>query len=164
MSTYLITVITVSICVGVCNIISPHLTSISKYSKMIGMLVVLCVIISPLKEVMNIFNENGFEGIKDDLLNFDEDDQSKYDEIFKDYLNSFSAEEVKTAMENILLEEFEIPSDECDISIYTEYREGKLCPSDVQILLSGKSIFKNPYIIEEHFEKLLGCSTRVLIK
>lgn len=164
MKSYLITIITVSICIGIYNIISPGLGGIEKYSKMIGMLIVLCVIISPVKELINIFDEEGLEDIKDSLISPGNDEYGGYDEIFKDYLNSFSLEELKKEIENILLKEFEIPGDECDISISTEYRNDNLAPSKLQILLSGKSIFKNPYSIEEYFEKLLECDTYVLIK
>ena len=164
MKNYLITIITVSICVGIYNIIAPNFRGLEKYSKMIGMLVVLCVIISPIKNILNTFDEDGLQGIKDSIIDTDFDEDAEYNEIFKDYLNSFSLDELKKEIKDILLKEFEIPNDESEITISTENNNGKLAVLQVQILLSGKSIFKNPYTIEEYFEKLLNCSCQVLIK
>ena len=164
MKNYLITIITVSICIGIFNVISPSFKGIEKYSKMIGMLVVLLVIISPIKEFLSVFGEDSLNEIKDNLINADDDNPNKYDEIFSDYLASFSIDELNNAIKNILNDKFSIPGNECDVSITAEYREGKLCPTHIQILLSGKSIFKNPYEIEEYFLALLECSCTVLIK
>ena len=164
MKSYLITVITVSICIGIYNIISPAFGSIAKYNKMIGMLIVLCVIISPLQNIMNFFTDDGLSNIKENIIDGAEEKNSKYDEIFNDYLSYFSIEEVKGAIGDILLEEFDVPKDECDVSITTENTDGKLKISHLQILLSGKSIFKNPYEIEEYFGDLLNCNCNVLIK
>ena len=164
MKNYLITVITISICIGVYHIISPHFRGIEKYSKIIGMLVVLCVVISPIKELAKAFDENGLQDLKDNILNTDDEIPNEYDEIFKEYLSAFSIEEIKREIKEIMAQEFDIPKEECEINVFTEKENEKLKISEVQILLSGKSIFKNPYTIEEYFENLLGCTCLVLIK
>lgn len=164
MKSYLITIITVSICVGIYYVISPSFGGIEKYSKMIGMLIVFCVIISPIKELLNIFEETEFDDFRDSIINSENDTQGKYDEMFENYLSSFSIEEIKREIKNMLLEQFEIPNDECEISVFSEQKESALTLSKVQILLSGKSIFKNPYTIEEYFENRLNCICEVLIK
>ncbi len=164
MKSYLITVITVSICIGIYNIISPSFGGIEKYSKMIGMLIVLCVIISPVKDLLNILDQNGLDSIKDSLINSDDSIQDKYGDIFNEYLASFSIEEIKREIKELLLKEFDIPDNECEITVFSDQKDGNMMLSKVQILLSGKSIFKNPYTIEEYFEKLLKCTCEVLIK
>ena len=163
MKNYLVMIIITSICVGIYNIISPQFHGIEKYSKMIGMLVVVCVMVSPLKMLLNSFDKNGFENIKDSILDTDNISKDEYNEIFKDYLNRFSIDEIKQEIKEILYENYEIPAQECEISVFTKFDE-KLQLSSIQILLSGKSIFKNPYVIEEHFKELLGCTCQVLIK
>ena len=164
MKNHLIIIITVSICIGIYNVISPKFNGFEKYSKMIGILIVLLVIISPVKDFLNMFNEDSLENIKDSLIDEGNNDGNKYDEIFHDYLSSFSVDELKMEIKNILKQKFEIPNDECDVSISTEYKNDQLSISHIQILLSGKSIFKNPYTIEEYFTNLLGCTCSVLIK
>jgi hypothetical protein len=156
-------IIITSICVGIYNIISPQFHGIEKYSKMIGMLVVVCVMISPLKMLLNSFDKNGFENIQNSILGSEQTNKEEYDEIFNDYLNRFSIDEIKQEIKKILYENYEIPAQECEISVFTKFDE-KLQLSSIQILLSGKSIFKNPYVIEEHFKELLGCTCQVLIK
>ena len=163
MKSYLITIIITSICIGIYNIISPLHHGIEKYSKMIGMLIVVCIMISPIKELIDSLDKNGFENIKDSILDTDNISKDEYNEIFKDYLNRFSIDEIKQKIKDALHQRFEIPEDECEISVFTQYDEG-LKLSSIQILLSGKSIFKNPYTIEEYFEELLGCTCQVLIK
>lgn len=164
MKNYLITVITVSICIGLYNIISPQFHGLEKYSKMIGMLVVLCVIISPLKEIVNTFDEDGLQDVKDNILNSEDKTSNEYDEIFENYLNSFSIEEIKREIKEIMSEKFDIPKDECEITVFTNTENEQLKISSLQILLLGKSVFKNPYTIEEYFENLLNCTCQVLIK
>ena len=156
-------IIITSICVGIYNIISPQFHGIEKYSKMIGMLVVVCVMVSPLKMLLNSFDKNGFENIQNSILGSEQTNKEEYDEIFNDYLNRFSIDEIKQEIKEILYENYEIPAQECEISVFTKFDE-KLQLSSIQILLSGKSIFKNPYVIEEHFKELLGCTCQVLIK
>ena len=163
MKNYLIMIIITSICVGIYNIISPQFHGIEKYSKMIGMLVVVCVMVSPLKMLLNSFDKNGFENIQNSILYSEQTNKEEYDEIFNDYLNRFSIDEIKQEIKEILYENYEIPAQECEISVFTKFDE-KLQLSSIQILLSGKSIFKNPYVIEEHFKELLGCTCQVLIK
>lgn len=163
MKNYLIMIIITSICVGIYNIISPQFHGIEKYSKMIGMLVVVCVMASPLKMLLNSFDKNGFENIQNSILGSEQTNKEEYDEIFNDYLNRFSIEEIKQEIKEILYENYEIPAQECEISVFTKFDE-KLQLSSIQILLSGKSIFKNPYVIEERFKELLGCTCQVLIK
>lgn len=164
MKNYLMTVITVSLCVGVYNVISPGFKGIEKYSKMIGMLVVLCVIISPIKSIMNTFDDEWLENVKDGLANNDYNGSGEYDEIFRNYLTTYSIDELKNEIGDLLLEKFEIPGDECEITVTTENKNDNLAVGKVQILLSGKSIFKNPYSIEEYFANLLNCDCQVLIK
>ena len=87
MKSYLITIITVSICIGIYNIISPVFHGLEKYSKIIGMLVVLCVIISPVKDLMNTFDEEWLQNIKDSIVDSDYTEKGEYDEMFTDYLH-----------------------------------------------------------------------------
>lgn len=163
MKNYLITITTVSVCIGIYNVIAPHFKGLEKYTKMIGMVIVLCVVISPMRDLMDAIDEGWLENIKGDIIDI-EDEENGYDEMFKEYLNGFSIDEIKREIKDILLKKFEIPDDECEVSVKTEYKNGSLTLSHVQILLSGGSVFKNPYQIEDYFKVLLGCECQVLIK
>ncbi|MBO5715142.1 MAG: stage III sporulation protein AF [Clostridia bacterium] len=164
MKNYLLTIILVSICIGIADIISPLANGISKYTKTIGILIILCVIISPISKVIQSIDESFFDKIHGNLTIDEEDSKNKYDDILQNYLNEFSISELNTQIKNILNQEFTIPKEECDIIIFSEQTGENLCISKIQILLSGKSIFKNPYEIENYFSKLLKCDCIVLIK
>ena len=164
MKNYLLTIILVSICIGLADVISPLENGINKYTKTIGVLIILCVIISPISKVIQNIDENFFDKIRDDLSINDNDTQNKYEDIFINYLNNFSISEINTQIKNILNQQFTIPNEECEVIIISEEAGEKLSISKIQILLSGKSVFKNPYQIENYFSNLLKCECIVLIK
>ena len=164
MKDYLFTIILVSICIGIADVISPISNGISKFTKAIGVLIILCVIISPISKIIQSIDEAFFNGIKDDLLIDEEDSKNKYEDILQNYLNEFSISEINTQIKDILNKEFSIPQEECKITVYTEEKNENLSISKIQILLLGKSIFKNPYEIENYFSNLLKCDCIVLIK
>ena len=164
MKNYLLTIILVSICIGLADVISPLENGINKYTKTIGVLIILCVIISPISKVIQNIDENFFDKIRDDLSINDNDTQNKYEDIFINYLNNFSISEINAQIKNILNQQFTIPNEECEVIIISEEAGEKLSISKIQILLSGKSVFKNPYQIENYFSNLLKCECMVLIK
>lgn len=164
MKDYLFQIIVISILVGVWQLISPDSASTKKYTKMIGMLVVLCVMISPMETILKSFDKDLLEGIKDSLIEGDEDKNDDYSGILNEYLTSFSIQEYKKAIQEILLKEFKIPIEESEIEVFTVQSGEHLSVSNIQILLLGKSIFKNPYEIEKRISSVSKCECIVLIK
>lgn len=164
MGKYLTSIIVVSIIIGIIQLIAPSHANLDKYIKMICTLVMLLVIISPILEIINDFDMDLLDEIKDKIELPSEDKDNEYNEILKEYIKNHSISELKLEIKSILDKEFEIPSEECDIQLFTQTTQGKAVLSEVQILLSDRSIFKNPYKIEEYISSLLGCTCRVLIK
>ena len=164
MKNYLLTIILVSICISIADIISPLEKGINKYTKTIGVLIILCVIISPISKVIQNIDESFFDKLRDDISINDDDTQNKYEDILISYLNNFSISEINAQIKNILNQEFTIPNEECEVIIISDQAGEKLSISKIQILLSGKSVFKNPYEIENYFSNLLKCDCIVLIK
>lgn len=163
MKEYLISVIWVSIIVGICELIAPHSESIKKNLKMIGALCVVCVVITPILSITQLSGEAA-EDLKNEILeNQTEDLTSEYESIFENYLTNFSEDAVKSSIEELLDKRFEVPREESDVVIFTETTNNTRKLVKVQILLSGGSIFKNPYNIEEYFSELCGCNCEVLI-
>ena len=164
MKNYLLTIILTSICVSFANIISPTHSAISKYIKAIGALIILCVIITSLTNVVKMINDDFFNKIKDDLIIDKEDEEQKYNDILKDYLNTYSKTEIIKETKSILKKEFQIPEDEATVELYTDFVDDKMTLCEIKIVLSGKSIFKNPYNIEKRFNDIWKCKCTVLIK
>ena len=163
MKGYLVSIIWVSVIVGVAELISLHIAGVQKYIKMIGALCVLCVVVSPILNIGK-FSENLTDELKKDILE-DQNLESyeKYQEILNEYLNEYSADKLKEEIRILLKENFEIPEDESEVILLTEKQDQNITLKKVQILLSGKSIFNNPYNIENYIKELLNCSCEVLI-
>lgn len=162
MKNYLISIIWISVIVGIVELLSPHLNGFQKYTKMIGALCVLCVMITPLLNIKNAVAD--LDGLKESLS--DVENSSSYDEykeLLNRYLNEYSIEKVKEGIYMDLSEKFSIPESEAEILLFTEIKEDSLILSKIQIVLSGRSIFNNPYNIEDYFGELLDCTCEVLI-
>ncbi len=164
MKSYLTRVVIVSVIMGVFEIIAPKHQGLEKYTKAIGLLCILCISIAPMKDMIENINDGIFDDIKDGILDATDKENDDYNSILNEYLNEFSSGEFKNEVKSILKKEFDIPEQECEVDITVFSEEGQLKVKSMQILLSGRSIFKNPYTVEEYFNKLLGCECRVLIK
>lgn len=164
MNNYFLTIILVSICIGIIDIISPDNNGLSKYTQTIGLLIILCVILSPIGKMLKSMDDNFLNQIKDNILMDDEDTKNKYEHLLHEYLSNHSLKELENQIKEILDSKFEIPNDECDIKVIAGYVEDTFILNEIKIILSGKSIFKNPYSIEEYFSELLGCKCTVVIK
>ena len=164
MGQYLTSIIIVSIIIGIIELIAPRYGNLDKYVKMICTLIMLLVIISPVLEMINGFDMDLIDEIKDKIDLPSDEKADEYNEILKEYIKNHSIGELKLEIKSILDKEFKIPSEECDVEIFTQTLEGNASVSKVQILLSGKSVFKNPYNIEDYISSLLGCGCQVLIK
>ena len=164
MKNYLMYIIIVSLCVSVLNLLIPKGKGLYKYIKLIGMLVILVSIISPIPEILDKFDMDILDEIRGDILNNDGTDNIEYSEMLNEYLHTYSIEQYKLQIKELLYDKFGIDKNECDINVNIISEEGKLEVSDLQILLLGKAIFKNPYEIEDYFKELIGCDCRVLIK
>lgn len=164
MNNYLLTIILVSICIGILDIIAPNNEGISKYTKTIGLLIILCVLIAPINDAVKTIDDGFLNKIKDEILLDTESMDKEYENILNNYLNEHSIMELQNQIKEILNNNFDIPSDECEIKVITQHSEDALHLNEIKIILSGKSIFKNPYSIEEHFHKLFKCNCTVVIK
>lgn len=164
MKDYLISIIWVSVIVGLAEIISPHISGTQKYIKAIGALCVLCVIAAPLLNISNI-SEDFSEDLKNNILEDQNTDSYEgYEELLKNYLNEHSANALKGEIQTLLKDNFDIPTEESEIKLFTEIKEEAISLQKVQIILSGRSIFKNPYNIENYIGNLLNCACEVLIE
>ena len=166
MYNYLYTIILVSIGIGIVEIISPNSSELNKYIKGIGILIIFCVILSPISNFVKTIRYSFLEDIKNSLITDSNDNTitDDYLDILQNYLNNFSISEIENKIKDILNDEFNIPNDDCKITIFTEQNENNNKLTKLQITLLGKSIFKNPYNIENYFNKLLNCECTVLIE
>ncbi len=163
MKQYLLNIILVAISMGICEIIAPNIKNIDKYIKMVGLLIVLCVIVSPITDLINWIDDDLLDNLKEQLIDSGDGSLGEYDEILNEYLYNFSMAEFKDKIKEIMNKEFGVPNEESEVNVFTDIESEEIRVLKIQILLSGKSIFKNPYDIENYFAELLGCECVVLI-
>ena len=164
MNNYLLTIILVSIGIGILDIISPNNSKISKYTQSIGLLVILCVIISPISKIVKTIDEGFINNLKNNILIDTDEINEEYQNILNNYLSESSISALENQIDEILNDKFDIPSNESEVKVITQYIDKTLHLSEIKIALSGMSIFKNPYTIEEYFYNLLESKCTVTIK
>lgn len=147
--------------VGVIGAVVPDGSGdgLKKYVSFIGALCVLCVLISPLGGVVDFvgrLGDGGFDGFFDSLS-----DKGKYEQRYSDYLMSLGRDNISEGVRSLLSEKFGIPSDECRVSVKTREHDGTLAVESVTVILSGRSLFCDPYEIEEYISGLLNCKCTV---
>ena len=164
MNEYVVSIIGVSIIVGVCEMLVPKYSGIDKFFRMIGLLCILCVLINPIKNAINTFDNGFLDDLKEQISDMDNSSEKEnYEEILNEFLSDHSIEQFKSQIKELLENDFNIPEEECEISVKTHYINNAVSVELLQIKLIGKSIFKNPYEIEEYFSRLLDCQCVVVI-
>ena len=163
MKNYLLSVILTSIFIGICDVLTPKHSSIDRFVRFIGMLIIFSIIISPVVNFIRNFDDNILDSIKDNLIPSDEDSKN-YDNILKEYLENLCLDDLEKEIKKLLYDNFNIKEEECDVLISTELCDDMIFVSNIKILLSGAAIFKNPYTIEEYISKSLNTECQVLIK
>ena len=160
MKNYLLTVILASVSIGLCEIILPSKNGIAKYVKLIGMLVILCAVVSPIGDMLNSFDTGFLNSIKEKIDGMENQEQ-EYEKILYDALEKFSLSDAQKIIRESVCKKFDISDNECEVLI-TINNVNKI--NEIKILLSGKSIFKNPYEIEAYVRNTYSCECLVLIK
>ena len=164
MKEFLHSIIIVAITISLFNQLLPIGRGFEKYARFVGMLVLATLILSPVINMIKGFDEDFFIDIRDDIADIENGGNNEYSELLNGYLTEYSTEQFKLGIKEILLNNYGIPEEECEILIDTKIDSGQLRVDKMQILLSGRSIFKNPYDIEHYITELVGCECSVLIK
>ncbi len=155
MREYLMSVIGAALIAGVISIAVPSGSGegLKKYVTLIGSLCVLCILLSPVTEVLGLMSKIADGGFSGWFENTEEEYGSKYNE----FLLSVGRDNVEDGITALLNDQFGIPENECSVSAQVEERSGELVIVRVDIILSGKSVLKDPYAIEKYISKLLDC-------
>lgn len=164
MKEFLHSIIIAAIAISLFNQLLPIGRGFEKYARFVGMLVLATLVLSPVINMIKGFDKDFFIDIRDDIADIENGGNNEYSELLNGYLTEYSTEQFKLGIKEILLNNYGIPEEECEILIDTKIDSGQLRVDKMQILLSGRSIFKNPYEIECYFTELVGCECSVLIK
>lgn len=163
MKEYFSSMIAVSALMGVIEALAPSSERLGKYIRAIGLVILLCIAISPLSDLLGDIQGGVLEDLRDEIGSRNDLTEEYRDRLNK-YLNDYSLSLARDELYEILERQFSIPREECEIRIDTQMTDSGVRASYVQILLSGDSIFRNPYDIEEHIGGLLSCKCEALIR
>ena len=162
MKSYLVTIIIVSVGMSLFEMLAPTHNGIERYIRSISLLVILVFSIYPIIDLIKDIDLSALDELKEEII-IDQSSEN-YQEILSQYLNSYSIDKLKDTIKETLDKKFNIPNNECEIKVNTEISDGQIILTKVTVLLMGRSIFQNPYNIENYLKELLGCESIVLIK
>lgn len=158
MREYLLNVIGAALMVGVIGVLVPA-DGLKKYVVFIGSLCILGILLSPLTSLANFLvniGSDGIYGIADSL-----NDEKKYDEKYCEYMSGLGREAIADEICRLLCENFSIPDGECHVGVTFSGEGEKVALGRVTVILSGRSVFRDPYEIEDYLSRLLGCEVVV---
>lgn len=164
MKQYLLSVIIISIAIGLTEVMVSDMHGMKGYIRTIGLLCVLVVALSPLAQALSDINDSFFENIKNSITDGADMSDEDYSEMLNEYLKSFSQNSYKSEIKRLLNEKFDISEEESFVELELELSDDTMSVTEIRILLTGSAIFKNPYDIEDYFKNLAGCECQVLIK
>ena len=133
---------------GIVLIVSPEgiRSGIKKHIRLICSLCVLCVMISPLHSLFESLGEIGgrVNSTDEDIL------YGVYESIYNESSEKIYGEGIERAVKQRLAEGLDIPADQCRTAVEFSDSDGDGFgePKKITVILSGRSIFKDPRQVE----------------
>ncbi len=157
MKVYIISLISIAAVAALVEIFSPK--RFEKYMKLVLSLCVVCVLTGPFVSIVNTLYGISNGDVSDIWDLSPSGEHEDYDKIMYDTILAAGRENVRQGIGQVLRERFGIPYEECKVSVDITYDEEneEFSVNKVTLVLSGASIWRDPYEIEEYIEKLLGC-------
>ena len=161
MSKYILSIVGISIIVGIVDILTPENVGSRKFLRLLCGLAVAAVMISPLSNFISYVGVDFWGELEEHIYT---DESEKYEDILTDEIENASRKSIETSARALLCENFDISEDDCSVSVRLVKDERGFKIDRVAVYLSGVAIFKNPYDIEEYFESLLACECVTIIE
>ena len=158
MRAYIYSVVCMAAVGGIVLIVSPDgmRSGIKKHIRLICSLCMLCVMISPVTNLL--------ESIRDIGHRVDEPDddgylQGIYESIYDASSEGYFGDGVGNAVKDQLFERFGISPRECRtlVEFCDENGDGFREPKKITVILSGSSVFRDPRQIEGYISGKFGC-------
>ncbi len=158
MKEYFISVLGASLAATLVGILTPdgERGGISKLLKFLTSLFLICVIVTPLTEVVRSLQDIADGTL--DLPGIEEEVKPDYEQQRDEALASASKTYFVQALTQMLEQEFSIASGEIRcIVTWTQTENGDDRPKRITLVLSGGAIWKDPKRMEAFVTELLGC-------
>ena len=157
MKAYILSIVSASLVVSMLNLLSPRGTAdgIAKHIRLLSSLFLICVLVSPVKELIVSMQElaNG----EHNLSILDSVSREEQESLLESTLNAASQAYFLESLTQLLEKEFSIQTGEIRCAAQWTTVESTLTPSKITVVLSGTAKWKNPVRIEEYVEELLSC-------
>ncbi len=155
MREYLMSVIGAALLVGVIGMMVPTSAGegLKRYVGLLGSLCVLCILIAPAAEVLEALSGLSRGRLPEWL----EKSGEEYSQKYSDFLLSVGKENIEEGIVALLGEQFGIPESEVSVTAEVRERDRELEVVRVTVVLTGRSVLRDPYAIEAYISSLLGC-------
>ena len=165
MSNYLYSVICTVAVAGIALLTLPGNSrgSMKKHLGLVCSLCVLCIITSPMTELVKSvreFFESGGELIFGQMGKEEKDElYDDYKSIYNKYLEGGYGSNIGQAVKDSLLKKFGIPPQELRVltAFSDEDGDGVREPYKITVVMSGRAVFRNPREIEGFISDLFKC-------
>ena len=157
MTAYFIAVITAALVTALVGILSPNgeKGGIAKHMKLLVSLFLLCILISPLQDVIAELGKWTDGSVS--LPDVDAPLEDHYRQEMEEAIENASDTYFTQMLTQVLEAEFSIKTGEIRCRVDWKHQDGKQLPSRVTVILSGSAIWKDPQAIEDFVRDLLGC-------
>ena len=158
MRTYIYSIVCMAAVGGIVLIVSPDgiRSGIKKHMRLICSLCMLCVMISPIGEILNGINDIGNK-----INDSDEDEQLHgiYESIYESKSDEGYNESIGKSVKAELNKKMSVPEKECRVSVeFSDTdQDGFREPRKITVILSGSSVFMNPRQVERFVAEKFGC-------
>lgn len=160
MREYLLSVVAAAIAVGAVTALMPEGEGggLRRHVSFVGALCVLAILIFPVGELMGFLGDLSFRGFG----TVGDGTKSEYEEIYAEYLQYASAENLSDSVAAMLCDRFDISPEQCRVRVRVGSRDGRAAAEQVTVILSGSALLRDPYEIEGFISDLLGCECVVV--
>lgn len=170
MKEYLISVLIVSVCVGIFDVLkgSASNKSVHRNLQLIASLCVISVIIWPFSSLSSSGTPGGIlNSIRNDLSNILQaekkgDSKEELEIIYLDNLSELTRNTVADRLKELLCDKYGIERQNIVVTVESEVSESEIQRiKSVSVTLKNNSIWENPYVIEKYVSDLLDCDCKV---
>ncbi|MBO5845829.1 MAG: hypothetical protein J6Q77_04205 [Clostridia bacterium] len=162
MSKYIITLISLSVFSGVIHMLVPESSGdrLRGQIKLVTALCVLCIAIAPLAGLLKDIGGSDFDFFS--KYTDKEDLEMQYEDIFKDSVGRYTAQDVARRSEELVCEKFGLDEEDLSIRASVSELEGRLSVDSATVMLYSGAIMTDPREIAEYLESLLECECEIV--
>ena len=154
MEKYWLLLLGVSLLAGVTELLMPR-GGERAYVKLVGALCVLCLLISPLTDMLHALRTLDTDII---AAEFATEETEDYARVFADYVTGAETQELERQLEGLLRERFEMEED--SLEVRSEWEGERL--NCIWICIYPSGMTTDPEPIEDFVETTLGFSCEIL--